>query len=69
MPDLTEAELKFLEQRFDYMASNELAPKLYAPACNAVNRLIAEVRRLRAENAELRKRAKWRETFKMKEST
>lgn len=29
-------------------------------------RLVAEVRRLRAENAELRKRAEWRETFKMK---
>ena len=37
---------------------------LMVPAArNAVPRLIDEVRRLRAENAELRKRSEWRDSF------
>jgi len=59
MPDLTDAELEELEMRLQCKSD---------PYSFQACLLIVEVRHLRAENAELRKRVEWRESFKMKEN-
>lgn len=64
MPDLSEAELAELEN--DYRSVRTGSGAFADFVWLKLPRVIAEVRRLRAENAELRKRAEWRETFKMK---